>query len=75
MGETLDERTHREQRNSHHRDRRQSQEHEREQAKQDARLRRENPLLARDLYPDFAQALNTRSEVGGVLAQIANGLP
>ena len=27
-----------------------------------------NPLLARNLYPDFAQALNMPSEVGGVLA-------
>jgi hypothetical protein len=27
------------------------------------------------MYPDFARALNTLSEVGGVLAQIANVLP
>jgi hypothetical protein len=32
-------------------------------------------LLARNLYPNIAQALNTPSEVGGVLAQIADGLP
>jgi hypothetical protein len=29
----------------------------------------------RTLYPNFARALNTLSEVGGVLAQIADGLP
>jgi hypothetical protein len=75
MGETLDERTHWELRNSCHHDRRHAQEREREQAEQDARLQRENPLLARNLYPNIAQALNTPSEVGGVLAQIANGLP
>jgi hypothetical protein len=56
-------------------DRRQAQERERELVEQDARLRRENPLLARNLYPDFARALNMPSEVGGVLAQIADGLP
>jgi hypothetical protein len=72
MGETPDERTHQERRNSC--DRRQAQEREREQAEQDARLRQENPLLAWNLYPDFARALNTSSEVGGVLAQIANSL-
>jgi hypothetical protein len=75
MGETLDERAHRERRNSHRGDGRQAQERERELVEQDARLRRENPLLARNLYPDFARALNTLSEVGGVLAQIASGLP
>jgi hypothetical protein len=74
MGETPDERMHREKLSSRRRDRRQAQEHEREQAEQDARLRRENPLLTRNLYPDFARALNTPSEVGGVLAQIANVL-
>lgn len=75
MGETPDERTHREHCNSRCRDRRQAQEREQELVEQDARLRRENPLLARDLYPDFARALNTPREVGGVLAQIANSLP
>ena len=50
------------------RDHRQAQERERELAEQDARLRRENPLLTRNLYPDFARALNTPSEVGAVLA-------
>jgi hypothetical protein len=38
-------------------------------------LRPENPLLPRNLFPDFARALNTLSEVRGVLTQIANGLP
>jgi hypothetical protein len=66
MGETRNERTHRERHNSCRCDHRQAQERERELAEQDARLRRENPLLARNLYPDFAQALNTLSEVGGV---------
>jgi hypothetical protein len=47
----------------------------REQAEQGARLSRENPLFARNVYPDFAHAMNTPSEVGGVLAQIADGLP
>jgi hypothetical protein len=61
VGETPDERVHRERRNSHHRDRRQAQDRERELDEQDARLRRENPLLARNLYPDFARALNTPS--------------
>jgi hypothetical protein len=74
MGETPDERAHRERCNSRHRDRGQAQEREQELAEQDARLRRENPLLARNLYPNFAQALNMPSEVGGVLAQIAGSL-
>jgi hypothetical protein len=75
IGETPDERAHRERRNSRRRDRRQAQERERELAEQDARLRWENPLLARNLYLNFARALNTPSEVGGVLAQITDGLP
>jgi hypothetical protein len=75
VGETLDERVHRDRRNSHRRDRRQAQDREREQAKLGARLRRENPLFAENLYPDFARAMNMPSEVGGVLAQIDDGLP
>jgi hypothetical protein len=39
------------------------------------RQRRENPLFGRNLNPDFAQSMNTSSEVGGVLARIADGLP
>jgi hypothetical protein len=66
---------HRERRNSRHRDRRQAQDRDRELAEQDARLRRENPLPAQNMYPNFARALNTPSEVGGVLAQIADALP
>jgi hypothetical protein len=50
MGETLEERVFRERRNSRRRDRRQAQ----EQAEQEARQRRENPLLGRNLNPDFA---------------------
>jgi hypothetical protein len=38
-------------------------------------LHRENPLFARNLNPDFAHTMNTPSEVGGVLAEIADGLP
>jgi hypothetical protein len=57
--------------NSRRRDRRQAQ----EQAEQDARLRRENPLFARNLNPDFARAMNTPSEASRVLARIADGLP
>jgi hypothetical protein len=72
VGETPNKRVHREICNR--RDRRQAQRREQELAGQDARLRRENPLLARNVYPDFARALNTLSEVGGVLAQIADGL-
>jgi hypothetical protein len=34
-----------------------------------------NPFFARNLNPNFARAMNTPSEVGGVLAQIADGLP
>jgi hypothetical protein len=75
VGETPNERVYRERRNSHRRDCQQAQDQERELAEQDARLWRENPLLARNLYPDFARALSTPSEVGGVLAQIAGGLP
>jgi hypothetical protein len=71
MGETPKERVFRERRNSRRRDRRQAQ----EQAEQEARQRRENPLFGRNLNPDFARAMNTPSEVGGVLAWIANGLP
>jgi hypothetical protein len=71
MGETPKERVFRERRNSRRRDHRQAQ----EQAKQEARQRRENPLLGQNLNPDFAQAMNTPSEVGGVLARIADGLP
>jgi hypothetical protein len=64
-----------EHRNSRHRERRHALERERERAEHDARLQRKNPLLPRNLLPDFARALNTSSEVGRVLAQIANGLP
>jgi hypothetical protein len=71
VGETPDERVFRERRNSRRRDRRLAQ----EQAKQEARQRRENPLFGRNLNPDFARAMNTPSEVGGVLAQIDDGLP
>jgi hypothetical protein len=71
VGETPDEQVFRERRNSRRRDRRQAQ----EQAEQEARQRRENPLFGRNLNPDFARAMNTPSEVGGVLAQIADGLP
>jgi hypothetical protein len=71
MGETPEERVFRERRNSRRRDRRQAQ----EQAEQEARQRRENPLLGWNLNPDFARAMNTPSEVGGVLARIADGLP
>jgi hypothetical protein len=71
VGETLEERVFRERRNSQRRDRRQAQ----EQAEQEARQRRENPLLGRNLNPDFARAMNTPSEVSGVLARIADGLP
>jgi hypothetical protein len=53
MGETPDERVHRESRNSRRRDRRQAQDRERELAEQDARLRQENHVFARNLYPDF----------------------
>jgi hypothetical protein len=69
--ETLEERVFKERRNSRRRDRRQAQ----EQAEQEARQRRENPLFGRNLNPDFARAMNTPSEVGGVLARIADGLP
>jgi hypothetical protein len=71
MGETPEERVFRERRNSRRRDRRQAQ----EQAEQEARQRRENPLFGRNLNPDFARAMNTPSEVDGVLARIADGLP
>jgi hypothetical protein len=71
VGETPKERVFRERRNSRRRDRRQAQ----EQAEQEARQRRENPLLGRNLNPNFARAMNTPSEVGGVLARIADGLP
>jgi hypothetical protein len=75
VGETSDERVFRERRNSRRCYRRQAQDRDREQAEQDARLRRENPLFARNLNYDFARAMNTPSEVGGVLARIADGLP
>jgi hypothetical protein len=71
IGETPEERVFRERRNSQRRDRRQAQ----EQAEQEARQRRENPLFGRNLNPNFARAMNTPSEVGGVLARIADGLP
>jgi hypothetical protein len=71
IGETPEERVFREQRNSRRRDRRWAQ----EQAEQETRQRRENPLFGRNLNPDFARAMNTPSEVGGVLARIADGLP
>jgi hypothetical protein len=71
IGETPEERVFRERRNSRRRDRRRAQ----EQAEQDARQRRENPFFRRNLNPDFARAMNTPSEVGGVLARIADGLP
>jgi hypothetical protein len=71
IGETPEERAFRERRNSRRRDRRRAQ----EQAELDARQRRENPFFGRNLNPDFARAMNTPSEVGGVLARIADGLP
>jgi hypothetical protein len=71
IGETPEERVFRERRNSRRRDRRRAQ----EQTEQDARQRRENPFFRRNLNPDFARAMNTPSEVGGVLARIADGLP
>jgi hypothetical protein len=71
IGETPEERVFRERRNFRRRDRRRAQ----EQAEQDARQRRENPLFGRNLNPDFARAMNTPSEVGGVLARIVDGLP
>jgi hypothetical protein len=71
VGETPEERAFRERRNSRRRDHRRAQ----EQAEQDARQRRENPFFGRNLNPDFARAMNTPSEVGGVLARIAEGLP
>jgi hypothetical protein len=71
MGETPEERVFRERRNSRRRDRRRAQ----EQAEEDTRQRRENPLFGHNLNPDFARAMNTPSEVGGVLARIADGLP
>jgi hypothetical protein len=70
VGETLEERVLRERRNSRRCDRRQAQ----EQAEQETRQHRENPLFGRNLNPDFARAMNTPSEVGGVLARIADGL-
>jgi hypothetical protein len=69
IGETPEEWVFRERRNSRRRDRRQAQ----EQA--EARQRRENPFFGRNLNLDFARAMNTSSEVGGVLARIADGLP
>jgi hypothetical protein len=71
VGETPEERVLRERRNSRRHHRRQAQ----EQAEQEARQRRENPLFGRNLNPDFTRAMNTPSEVGGVLARIADGLP
>jgi hypothetical protein len=71
MGETPEERVFRERRNSRRRDRRRAQ----EQVEQETRQRRENPLFGRNLNPNFARAMNTPSEVGGELAQIADGLP
>jgi hypothetical protein len=71
VGETPEEWVLRERRNSRRRDRRQAQ----EQAEQETRKRRENPLFGRNLNPDFARAMNTPSEVGGVLTWIADGLP
>jgi hypothetical protein len=70
IGETPEERVFRERRNSRRRDRRWAQ----EQAEQEARQHRENSLFGRNLNPDFARAMNTPSEVGGVLARIADGL-
>jgi hypothetical protein len=71
MGETPEELVFRERRNSRRRDRRQAQ----EKVEQEARQHRDNPLLGRNLNPDFARAMNTPSEVGGVLARIADGHP
>jgi hypothetical protein len=70
IGETPEERVFKERRNSRRRDRRRAQ----EQAEQEARQRQENPLFGHNLNPDFARAMNTPSEVGGVLARIADGL-
>jgi hypothetical protein len=71
MGETPEEHVFRERRNSRRHNCRRAQ----EQVEQETRQRRENPLFGRNLNPDFARAMNTPSEVGGVLARIADGLP
>jgi hypothetical protein len=71
VGETPEEWVFGERRNSRRCDSWQAQ----EQAEQEARQHRENPLLGRNLNPDFARAMNTPSEVDGVLARIADGLP
>jgi hypothetical protein len=71
IGETSEERVFRDRRNSRRRVRRRAQ----EQAEQEARQRQENPLFGHNLNPDFARAMNTPSEVRGVLARIADGLP
>jgi hypothetical protein len=71
IGDTPEKRVFRERRNSRWRDRRRAQ----EQAEQEARQRRENPVFGRNLNPDFARAMNKPSEVRGVLARIADGLP
>jgi hypothetical protein len=71
MGETPEEHVFRERRNSRRRDHRRAQ----EQAEQETRQHRENQLFGRNLNPNFARAMNTPSEVGGVLTRIADGLP
>jgi hypothetical protein len=71
IGETPEEHVFRERRNSRRRDRRRAQ----EQAEQETRQRQENPLFGHNLNPDFARAMNMPSEVGGVLARIADDLP
>lgn len=73
-GETPDDRALRERQNSRCYDHRHAQDRKQERAEHNARHQRDNPLLPRNLLPDFAGALHTTSEVGGVLAQITDNL-
>lgn len=44
-------------------------------AERNARLPHNHLLLPRNLQPEFARALQSPSQVGGVLARITNDLP
>jgi hypothetical protein len=70
MGETPEERVFRERRNSRRRDRRRGQEH----AEQETTTSGKSTLRAQP-EPRLRPSMNTPSEVGGVLARIADGLP
>lgn len=75
VGETTDDWYLFLQRNVRHRSHRTAQEREHEVVWRNARPPREHLPIPGDLQPEFPKVVQTPSQVGGVLAQMANDLP